>query len=82
MFKRKERKKEGKNKTKLVTGLRKSRKKAKQREKKGEDKFGENPVAQIPVSHPQPSPWSKELDQFYTRVLKKSNHNKAGLASL
>lgn len=39
-------------------------------------------MAQIPVSHPQPSPWSEELDQFCTRVFKKSNHNKAGLASL
>lgn len=24
----------------------------------------------IPVSHPQPSPWSEELDQFCTRVFK------------
>ena len=67
---------------KLVTDLRESRRKGKQRESKRGDKSGEVQWPKIPVSHPQPSPWSEELDQFCTRVLKKSNHNKAGLASL
>lgn len=41
-------------------------------------------MAGIPVSHPQPSPCggSEELDQFCTRVFKKSDHNKADLACL
>jgi hypothetical protein len=54
-------------KRKLVTGMGEPREK---KLKEGRTRLGKIQWPKVPVSHPQPSPWSKsdELYQFYTRV--------------